>query len=104
MCGYHASQAVLAPKGYLTGAEWNWEKIYTDYVNLLQAGKKVPNLVRGGIKEQVVKMSPYSDQVSPEARKAADAVKTQFMEGTFVIFKGPLNDNAGKTVIPAGTT
>ena len=29
-CGYHASQAVLAPKGYLTGAEWNWQKVYTD--------------------------------------------------------------------------
>ena len=29
VCGYHASQAALAPKGYLTGAEWNWEKVYT---------------------------------------------------------------------------
>src|SRR4249919_1746952 len=28
--GYHANQAILAPKGYLTGAEWNWAKIYTD--------------------------------------------------------------------------
>ncbi len=23
-CGYHVNQAPLAPKGYLTGAEWNW--------------------------------------------------------------------------------
>src|SRR5688572_4373620 len=35
--GYHASQAQLAPKGYLTGAEWNWEKIYTGYVNKIKA-------------------------------------------------------------------
>jgi len=102
VCGYHASQATLAPKGYLTGAEWNWEKVYTDYVTMLQEGKKVPNLVRGGLKEKVVKMSPYTDQVSPEARKAADAVKAQFEAGTFVIFKGPLFDNMGKEVIPAG--
>jgi basic membrane protein A len=104
ICGYHASQAVLAPKGYLSGAEWNWEKVYTDYVSDLQAGKKIKNLVRGGLKEQIVKMSPYTDQVGPEARKAADAVKSQFMSGSFVIFKGPLNDNTGKTVIPAGTS
>ena len=104
ICGYHASQANLAPKGYLTGAEWNWQKIYTDSVATLQAGKKVPNLQRGGLKEEVVKMSPYTDLVSPEARKAADAVKSQFMAGTFVIFKGPLNDNAGKEVIPAKTS
>src|SRR4029079_8839947 len=37
--GYHANQATLAPKGYLTGAEWNWSKIYTDYVGMLKAGK-----------------------------------------------------------------
>src|SRR5215468_8044330 len=24
VCGYHADQSALAPKGYLTGAEWNW--------------------------------------------------------------------------------
>ncbi len=102
VCGYHASQAVLAPKGYLTGAEWNWEKVYTDYVTQLKAGKRPANFVRGGIKENIVKMSPYTEQVGPEARKAADAVKAKFMDGSFVIFKGPLNDNTGKTIIPAG--
>ena len=68
----------------------------------LQAGKKIKNLVRGGLKEQIVKMSPYTDQVSSQARNAADLVKSQFMNGTFVIFKGPLMDNKGNTVIPAG--
>jgi simple sugar transport system substrate-binding protein len=107
ICGYHASQAAIAPKGYLTGAEWNWGKVYTDYVKMVQEGKgpgQIPNLVRGGLKEGIVKMSPYTDQVSPAAKKAADDVKAKLMEGTFVIFKGPLKDNAGKTVIPAGTS
>src|SRR5205807_4995189 len=61
VCGYHASQATLAPKGYLTGAEWNWGKVYTDYVKMVQDGKgpgQIPNLVRGGLKEGIVKMSP----------------------------------------------
>jgi simple sugar transport system substrate-binding protein len=102
ICGYHCSQAPLAPKGYLTGAEWNWEKVYTDYVKDIKAGKKVPNLVRGGLKEGIVKPSPYTDKVSPEARKAADDVKDQFMKGTFVIFKGPIKDNEGKEIIPMG--
>ena len=51
VCGYHCSQAVLAPKGYLTGAEWNWEKVYTDYVKMCKNGKKIPNMFRGGLKE-----------------------------------------------------
>ncbi len=101
-CGYHCNQATLAPKGYLTGAEWNWEKVYTNYVKMVQEGKKLPGLLRGGLKEQVVKMSPYGPAVSEAAKKAADDVKAQFMSGTFVIFKGPLNDNTGKMVIPQG--
>lgn len=101
-CGYHCSQAVLAPKGYLTGAEWNWQKLYVDYVNDIKAGKKVPNLVRGGLKEQIVKTSPYGPAVGAEAKAAADAVKAKFMDGSYVIFKGPIKDNKGKEVIPAG--
>ena len=101
-CGYHTSQASLAPKGYLTGAEWNWEKVYTDYMKAYLAGKKLPNLLRGGLKEGIVKTSAYGAPVSDAAKKAADAVKAQLMDGTFVIFKGELKDNNGKVVIPGG--
>jgi len=101
-CGYHCSQATLAPKGYLTGAEWNWAKVYTDYVKDFKAGKTIPNLVRGGIKEGIVKPSPYGSAVGDMAKKDADAAKAKFMDGSFVIFKGPIKDNTGKMVIPAG--
>ena len=101
-CGYHASQATLAPKGYLTGAEWNWEKVYTDYINMIKSGKTVPNLVRGGLKEKIVKTSPYGAPVGDKAKKDADAVKAELEKGTYVIFKGSLKDNTGKVVIPPG--
>ena len=100
--GYHASQAALAPKGYLTGAEWNWEGVYTDFVKRFQAGEKLPNLVRGGLKEGMVRTSPYGAAVGAAARQQAEDVRAQLMAGTFVIFKGPLQSNAGTTVIPAG--
>jgi basic membrane protein A and related proteins len=103
-CGYHTSQAVLAPKGYLTGAEWNWPKVFTDFITDLKAGKKITQQnVRGGLKEGIVKTSPYGPAVSAEAKKAADEAKAKLMDGTFVIFKGPIKDNTGKVVIPKGT-
>jgi basic membrane protein A len=101
--GYHANQAALAPKGYLTGAEWNWGKVYTDYIHWIQAGQSYPHLLRGGLKEGFVKVSPYGQAVSAEAKKKADAAKAKFMAGTMVVYKGPLKDNAGKVVIAAGT-
>jgi simple sugar transport system substrate-binding protein len=40
--------------------------------------------------------------VSEQARKHADEVKATFMSKGLAIFKGPLLDNKGKTVITAG--
>lgn len=105
--GYHCNQATLAPKGYLTGAEWNWSKVYTDYVTWVKAGKKpgdaeFPHLVRGGLKEGIVKTSAYGPAVSDDAKKDADAVKAKFMDGSFVIFKGPLKDNKGSVILEDG--
>ena len=104
VCGYHANQATLAPKGYLTGAEWNWLTPYTMHVKDAQAGKPMVNFLRGGLKEGFVKTSAYGRAVSEAARKNADGVKARMMEGDFVIFKGPLKDNTGKTAIDAGVS
>ena len=94
---------MLAPKGFLTGAEWNWSKVYTDYAAMIRDKKPIPNLVRGGLKEGIVKSSPYGAAVSAEAKADADAARAKFMDGSMVVYKGPIKDNTGKVVIPAGT-
>jgi simple sugar transport system substrate-binding protein len=101
-CGYHADQAPLAPKGYLTGAEWNWTYLYPKWVAAMQAGGTMPNYIRGGFKEGFVKSSPYNAIVPPAARAAADAVRDGFTSGTYAIFIGPIKDNKGNTVIADG--
>ncbi|PPD49907.1 MAG: BMP family ABC transporter substrate-binding protein [Methylobacter sp.] len=101
--GYHADQSELAPKGYLTGAEWNWPKVYTDFVTMLKEGKPFPHLLRGGIKEGLVKVSKYGPAVNAITAALADAAKAKFMAGDMVIYKGELKDNKGNVVIPAGT-
>ena len=40
--GYHVNQAVLAPKAYLTGAEWNWEVLYPRFVKMFTAARRSP--------------------------------------------------------------
>lgn len=102
-CGYHANGSALAPKGYLTGSEWNWGPVFINYVNDIREGKQWPHLVRGGLKDGIVKMSPYGPAVTEETKKLADAAKDSAMKGELVIFKGPLTDNTGKVVIADGT-
>ncbi|MGZ5195433.1 MAG: BMP family ABC transporter substrate-binding protein [Ramlibacter sp.] len=104
VCGYHASQAKLAPNAYLTGAEWNWLTAYTTFIEAARTGKPHPNFIRGGLKEGYVKMSAYGPMVPDVAKKEADAIKAKMIAGTFDIFKGPLKDNKGGVVIAAGTT
>ncbi|MDR5856170.1 BMP family ABC transporter substrate-binding protein [Caballeronia sp. LZ062] len=102
-CGYHASQAALAPKGYLTGAEWDWQTPFKEIVTDAQTGKPQANILRGGLKQGFVKMSPYGAKVTPDARTNADAIKSKMAAGEYVIFKGPLKDNKGGSAIASGT-
>jgi basic membrane protein A and related proteins len=100
---YHVSAAALAPQAHLTGAEWNWEAIYPRFATMYTKGESIPNFYRGGLKEGVVKVAPYGPKVSEAARKQADDVKAKLTAGSYVIFKGPIKDNKGNTVIGAGT-
>ena len=102
VCGYHASQAKLAPNAYLTGAEWNWMTAYTRILDAARTGKPHPNFVRGGLKDGFVKSSPYGAMVPEGARKNAEDIRARMIAGSFDIFAGELKDNTGKVVIPKG--
>ena len=103
--GYHANQAPLAPKGYLTGAEWNWPSVYPDMVRWHREGRlweKASHMYRGGLAEGVVTMSPYGAPVSDKAAKAADTAREKLENESMSIYTGPIKDNKGNMVIPAG--
>jgi len=105
VCGYHASQAKLAPNAYLTGAEWNWLTAYKTIIDAARAGTPHPNFLRGGLKEGYVKSSAYGSMVTDGARKNADDIRGKMMAGNFDIFVGGvggLKDNKGNIVIAAG--
>src|SRR6204780_1368964 len=102
--GYHVNQSVLAPQAYLTGAEWNWEVLYPRFVKMFTSGETIPNFYCGGLKEEIVKVSPYGSMVTAEAKAKADEVKAALTSGSYVIFKGPIADNKGATVVAAGVS
>ncbi|MDE2374555.1 MAG: BMP family ABC transporter substrate-binding protein, partial [Hyphomicrobiales bacterium] len=89
---------------YLTGAEWNWEVLYPRFVKMFTAGETIPNFYRGGLKEEIVKVSPYGAAVPEAARKQADGVKAKLTAGSYVIFKGPVTDNKGGIAIASGVS
>jgi simple sugar transport system substrate-binding protein len=102
VCGYHANQSPLAPEKYLTGAEWAWGNVYTDFVKKAQAGEKLGNFVRGGLKDGFVKMSPLGPAVPEAGRKQFETTLGDIMAGGFSVFKGGIKDNKGNVVVAEG--
>ncbi|MDR3495814.1 MAG: BMP family ABC transporter substrate-binding protein [Ancalomicrobiaceae bacterium] len=100
-CGHNASQAPLAPKGFITGAEYKWETIYKSYADTLSKGGKLPNMLSGGYDLDFVQNTAYGAGATPEAIKAADAAKAE-MKAKKPYYVGELKDNKGNVVIAAG--
>mgnify|MGYP001793022848 CR=1 FL=1 len=105
--GYHANQGPLAPEGYLTGAEWDWESIYTSLGEQFVAGETlmagdIDHILRGGLADNFCKLSDYGPAVSDEAKAAADAALEQLIAGELIIYPGGLKSNSGDVVIPEG--
>jgi simple sugar transport system substrate-binding protein len=69
---------------------------------LIRKGTEVPHLIRGGLKEGIVRVSDYNQVVTESVRKQANAAKAKFMDGSMVVYKGSMKDNTGRDVIPAG--
>jgi simple sugar transport system substrate-binding protein len=105
--GYHADQSALAPEGYLTGAEWDWTSIYTQYVEWIQEGKtlmngEIPHIVRGGLESGFWKLSDFGPAVSDDAKAQAEAAEAMFADGSMAIYVGEIQDNTGEVKIPDG--
>jgi basic membrane protein A len=101
-CGYHFNGADLAPKLYLTGAEWNWGPMYVKFVKEFQAGDPPPHNYMGSLRDDTVKLSPFGPAVSDATKAAVEAVKAKMMANTFRIYTGPIKDNKGNVVVPEG--
>ena len=100
-CGYHSDCSSLAPKGFLTGAEWNWASA-GDFVKAWQTGSSYPNVLRGGFKRDMVAISPFGDALPQSVRDEILAARQGFVDDSLKLYRGPLKDNEGNVVLKAG--
>jgi basic membrane protein A and related proteins len=106
--GYHYDASSLAPKGWLTGSEWNWGPMYTDIVKTVLEGgfaaSKYNGDYRVGLKtgDNPFVQSPFGAGVDEATNTLIATAKATITKDG--IFKGPLTDQSGKEMVPAGTT
>jgi len=100
--GAHVDGSALAPKGHLTSVVSSWERVYTELVTAVRDGKPFPHVIRGGIGDGYVNISPFGPAVAEDTKKKALEVRGRLAQGTLTIFQGPLKDNHGAQIMAAG--
>ncbi|MBP2311251.1 BMP family ABC transporter substrate-binding protein [Azospirillum soli] len=103
-CGVHTDLSAIAPQGFLTGAEWDWGRAYEETVSMVATGKPWKRQRQGGFGAGFVRNTAYGPAVGVEARAHADAARMQLANGNAAVFRGPIVDNTGRTVLAKGKT
>lgn len=96
--GHNASQAKLAPKGLITGAENKWATVYKSFAAQIAKGEKLPNTFFGGYDKDMVSSTTFGAGASEKARHAGTAAIAEVKAGK-PIFAGPIKSNKGAVVI-----
>jgi simple sugar transport system substrate-binding protein/basic membrane protein A len=106
--GYHADASALAPKGWLTGSEWNWGPLYIDIVKTALAGNfpgsKYNANYRVGFKtgDNPFVQSKFGPAVTPDTQAAVAKAKADISKPDGSPFVGPVRDQGGTVRIPEG--
>jgi basic membrane protein A len=102
--GYNSDMTSFAPAAHLTAPVWNWEVVYRRVVDEVRDGTWTNEQYWGGLGDGVVGLAPYSDLVPAEVQEMVEAKKAEIVAGTWDVFTGPINDNAGNELVAAGAT
>jgi simple sugar transport system substrate-binding protein len=100
--GQASNMKAYAPDAQLTAILDDWTDYYIQRVQAVLDGTWQTHSIWWGLKEGMVKMAPYGEAVTEEARTAAEATKEGIIAGTLHPFDGPVKNQEGEVVIPEG--
>jgi len=125
-CGYNSDMTQDAPQAHLTAAIWNWDVYYrTAIKTAIQCGSAAEfvdamdsGAYYGGLTEEIVDISPLSDNCAEGTEKAIKKIKSLIISGKWDVFSGvklqisadgtitvmddDLMDNNGNLIVRAG--
>jgi basic membrane protein A len=98
--GWDSDMSAYAKEAHLGSAVINWGPYYVNAVAGALEGKWKGNESSWwGVKEGAIDMVSISDKVPAEVKAKVDAAKAGLKAGNFHPWKGPVVDQAGKTVV-----
>jgi basic membrane protein A and related proteins len=97
--GWDSDMTAYGPKAHLASAIINWGPYYIKATKDALEGTWKTGQAWWGVKEGAIDIVSISDKVPAELKTKVEGVKSGLKDGSYVIWKGPIVDNAGKEVL-----
>jgi basic membrane protein A and related proteins len=99
--GWDSDMTAYGPKAHLGSAIINWAPYYTQAVRDVLQGKwqTSKDKIWWGVKEGAIDFVSMAEDVPAATKEKVEKIKAGLKDGSYVIWKGPIVDNAGKTVL-----
>ena len=97
--GWDSDMSAYGPKAHLASAIINWTPYYVKATKDALEGTWKTGGVWWGVKEGAIDIVSIAEDVPAETKAKVDAVRAGLKDGSFSIWKGPLVDNTGKTLL-----
>jgi len=97
--GWDSDMTAYGPKAHLGSAVINWGPYYIKAAKEALEGTWTTGQAWWGVKEGAIDFVSIADDVPADIKKKVEDVKAGLKDGSFVIWKGPIVNNAGKEVL-----
>ena len=99
---YHSDMRKTAPDAQIIAVTHQWGDYYTRRVKAVMDGSWTSGNVWGGVKEGMVRVGDFGPKVPKKVQDEVLAKQKQMGAGQLHPFTGPITDNEGRNVLPAG--
>jgi len=102
--GHTSNEAKYGPHAQLSGTMHIWGGFYIKTVNDVLANRWNSTSTWGGFSQNMVALAPFNTKVPKELRDRVTRLKRQIISGRLHPFAGPIFNQSGKEMVPAGVT
>jgi len=99
---YHSDMRQVAPDAQLLAVTHHWGDYYAQRVRAVMEGRWLSSDTWGGVREGMVRIEGFGPKLSAATRTEVLTRQAELAKGTLQIFKGPIWNNQGQLVVPAG--
>jgi simple sugar transport system substrate-binding protein len=99
---YHSDMRKIGPDAQIIAVTHQWGDYYTARVKAAMSGSWASGSVWGGVKDSMIRVGDFGPKVPKKVQDEILAKQKLVGSGKLLPFAGPIADNEGREVLPAG--